>query len=127
MAQQLTCWNCGQSLDDLPRPISRHANCPACYEVVHCCRMCRWYAPGKPGDCDHDRAEPPVEKESANFCDYFSPAFGRGRATDPDRQDEARSKLDSLFGEEAADTPGDGGGHDQDDDLRSKLDDLFKD
>lgn len=122
MAPRLVCWNCGTSLEEIPRPISRHANCPKCYEVLHCCRMCRFYAPGRPGDCDHDRAEPPVEKENANFCEYFAPSFNTWVSAEGQRKEAARSKFDALFGGDDVD-----GGALDPDDPRSKLDDLFDD
>lgn len=132
---EVVCWNCGASLKDIPRPISRHANCPKCFEVLHCCRMCRWYAPGRPADCDHDRADPPVEKESANFCDYFSPIAGAYAEEEGRRKSGAKSKLDSLFGDAGDEGDGAGDGAEStdqdddspDDDVRSRLDDLFKD
>ncbi|MCB1691112.1 MAG: hypothetical protein KDI19_00025 [Pseudomonadales bacterium] len=130
----LTCWNCDASLDDVPRPISRHANCPACFEVLHCCRLCRHYRPGAPGQCDHDLADPPVEKASANFCDFFSPTAGAFNADHDDRRAAARTRAASLFGEDEPEGEGDesdsaGPGVDQDheDSIKSRLDDLFKD
>lgn len=129
----LECWNCGESLKDVPRPISRHANCPSCYEVLHCCRMCKWYAPGRPNDCDHDRADPPVEKESANFCDYFAPTTGTYAQREGERKQQAKSKFAALFDEDQdEDAPADDASVDdaeqaEQDALRSKLDDLFKD
>jgi len=128
VARELGCWNCGKSVADVPLPISRHATCRHCFEVLHCCRMCRHYAPRRPGDCDHDRAEPPVIKESANFCEYFTPVnrFERG-------QDRARGaatdRLSALFGEDDAGDPagGDGGSDRENGGAKSKLDDLFDD
>ncbi|MBO6701994.1 MAG: hypothetical protein JJ921_06615 [Pseudomonadales bacterium] len=102
MTAPLVCWNCGASLDDIPRPISRHANCSKCFEVLHCCRMCRHYMPDKRPYCDHDRAEPPVEKESANFCDYFKPT-NRYSESDASKGDRAKSDLDALFRGETVD------------------------
>ena len=121
----LVCWNCGASLAEIPRPISRHANCPKCYEVVHCCRMCRFYKPGRPGDCDHERAEPPVEKENANFCDYFSPTSGAFASSDGERKDEAKSRFASLFGADDGEDEGDDEAEGSD--PRTKLDGLFDD
>ena len=126
---ELVCWNCGGSLADIPRPISRHANCSTCFEVLHCCRMCRHYEPDKRPYCSHDRAEPPVVKENANFCDYFRPA-NRYVATDAERSDKAKSDLDSLFGyDSVADTESEVAPEaeaDPDDPL-NKLNDLFGD
>jgi len=88
--------------------------------------MCRFYAPGRPQDCEHDRAEPPVEKEGANFCEYFAPALETFQSADGQRKDAAKSKFAALFGEEEAN--GDHEDVDKDpDDPRSKLDDLFDD
>jgi hypothetical protein len=96
---ELSCWNCGETLDDLPRPISRHANCPKCFTEVHCCRMCRHFdVTIRPGQCAEERAEPPLNKEVANFCEWFEPRSGAFSAQRPAREDAARAKLDALFG-----------------------------
>ena len=127
MAVELVCWNCGGSLADIPRPISRHANCSTCFEVLHCCRMCRHYEPDKRPYCSHDRAEAPVVKENANFCDYFRPA-NRFVAANAERSDKARSDLDALFGENGAAGVDPVPVSDIDsDDPRNRLNDLFGD
>jgi hypothetical protein len=120
---ELQCWNCGESLDELPRPITRHMNCPACSEDLHCCRLCRHYAPSAAhyGACDEERAEPPVYKESANFCDYFRPATAAFREQHAAKRDAAQANLDALFGEgEDARAPSEA------DEARRRLDDLFR-
>lgn len=101
----LSCWNCGERLDDVPLPVSRHEYCTQCAEAVHCCRMCIHYDRDVADQCREDRAEPPTDKETANFCDYFSPRFSAGGGTagaesgaGRSRQEEARAKLDALFG-----------------------------
>jgi hypothetical protein len=99
----LQCWNCGQSLADLPKPISRHEHCPKCFEAVHCCRLCRHYRSDASITCLEDRADPPVNKENANFCDWFRPDPGAYSGERQDRSASARSKLDSLFA--ASDEP----------------------
>ncbi len=93
----LLCWNCGASLAEIPLPISRHSNCPKCFEVLHCCRLCRLYKPGRPGDCDHERADPPVIKESANFCDYFRESYNAFSPEDESQQQGAKSEFSALF------------------------------
>ena len=120
MSNELKCWNCGKSVADVPLPISRHANCSHCFEVLHCCRMCRHYDDSAHIKCSHERAEPPVIKESANFCDYFKPT-NRFDAQHRSKSVSARTDLEDLFGDEseAADV--------QTDPPKSKLDDLFDD
>lgn len=127
----LECWSCGASLDDLPRPITRHMNCPECFEDLHCCRMCRNYAPDASITCTDERTDPPVNKENANFCDYFRPTNAY-RAGSRERQAGAKAKLDALFGaggpdDEDAESAGSeaDGGDDKQAEARRRLDDLF--
>ena len=136
MSDELVCWNCGKSIADIPLPISRHASCSACFEMLHNCRMCHFSNLGVVDDCDEDRADPPVIKESANFCEYFKPVSGRFKSETLGKQSAAVSSLNSLFGENEEDeedeneTPGasdlDVGG-DTNDGARSRLNDLFDD
>jgi hypothetical protein len=128
MTRPLVCWNCGKALDDMPLPISRHANCPACFEVVHCCRMCIHFVPTQQGQCDHERADPPVTKETGNFCEYFKPSPNAFEPVSKGRSDSAKTQLADLFGGDNDD--GDGQDSDKpgpDNDSRSRFDDLFKD
>ena len=132
MARELVCWNCGKSIADIPLPISRHANCAHCYEVLRCCRLCRHFNAGVQGQCEHERAEPTVIKESANFCDFFKPAPGRFSRDSTRKQDGARSDFDALFEGTAEDSTGESsqesaGDAVASDELKSKLDDLFGD
>lgn len=119
---ELLCWNCGASLDELPRPITRHMNCPACFEDLHCCRLCRHYLANATFPCAEDRAEPPVHKEGANFCDYFRPSTEAFRPVGKVKHDAAKQRLDALFSDES-----EGAGGDADaDEARRKLEDLFR-
>ena len=94
----LSCWNCGAGLGAIALPIGRHANCPACYAQLHCCKLCQHYDAKRPAQCTEDRAEPPNNKEVANFCDWFAPQGGAGNAVKHDHvAAAARAKLDALF------------------------------
>lgn len=93
----LVCWNCGHGLDDVPRPISRHATCARCFNELHCCRLCRHYDPKRTLQCFEDRADPPLQKENANFCDFFAPQSGAFQVQTSDRSDIAKNELNALF------------------------------
>ncbi|MEE4299892.1 MAG: hypothetical protein V2J24_10665 [Pseudomonadales bacterium] len=136
MTAALCCWNCGVELATLVLPVSRRADCPECRAELHCCRMCRHFDRSRPAQCREDRAEPPTNKEVANFCDWFEPASGLAGVLAP--EDRARARLDALFGGVPAQAGGDAdGGASQDpspdgaDDpdpaanARRRLDDLF--
>ena len=93
----LQCWNCGRSLDDVPRPISRHEHCRDCFEALHSCRLCRYYRTDVNSRCNEERADPPMNKENANFCDFFRPVGGVYSSKRSQRSGMAQSSLDSLF------------------------------
>lgn len=104
--KSLVCWKCGESLKDVPRPITRHSNCPACYAELHCCVMCKSYDSRFPNRCSDERADPPVYKDTANFCEYFKPKPG---AYDPEQDRasrEAKAELQALFGGDGEDGEG---------------------
>ena len=127
---EIVCWNCGASLAEIPRPISRHANCPECFEDLHCCRLCRHFAPRLDDQCEHDRTDPPVHKETANFCDYFRPVSAAYRSVIGTKRDGAKSRLDALFGERADADSGDDseqspGPVSKEEEARARLDALF--
>ena len=124
----VVCWNCGCSLEEVPRPISRHANCPECFEDLHCCRLCVHFTPRLTGQCDDDRADPPVHKESANFCDFFRPLSGAYEDVRGSRRDVARQQLDALFGGDAEETPDDAPttATSKEDKARAALEALFR-
>ena len=131
---ELTCWNCAAAIVDEPLPLSRRASCRSCFAELHCCAMCRHYAPGVPDQCEQEGTEPPANKQVANVCDWFDPAAGRGSARD---EDAARARLDALFGDSAtasnASPADDAAGNARDDEeendpaaaARARLQDLF--
>lgn len=135
MAKPLDCWNCGAPLNDIPRPISRHATCGACFEELHCCRACRHFRPDITGECDEDRADPPVKKEVANFCDWYAPKASAYQHATGDKRDNAKDKLTALFESDTGDVNDGGAEHSgpdlpereltTEDDARAKLDSLF--
>ncbi len=114
----LVCWKCGADLAEVPKPLSRQSECLRCRSPLYVCRMCRHFDPAAPRRCREDRAEPPADKEHANFCDWFEArthAFGAETAQDP----AARDRLEALFGtgaREAEDST----------ETSSPLDDLFR-
>lgn len=99
-SRKLRCWNCGATLDDVPRPIGRHEHCKVCFEALRCCRLCRHFRLDINPQCDEDRADPPVNKENANFCDWFRPTTGVFQSSRTQKSDAAKDQLSGLFGED---------------------------
>jgi len=119
MSDELVCWNCGESISDIPLPISRHANCSRCFEVLYCCRMCINFRPNNHIECDDERTDPPNIKENANFCGFFNPTTDAYDSAS-NNTSSAKSKLNALFDD-------DGNGAEPESDRKTKLDDLFDD
>lgn len=119
MPPELVCWKCGASLQGLPLPLSRLAECPQCRAYQHACRLCRFYDARHARRCREDRADEVRDPEVANFCDWFEPgvvdpAVQSGKST------RFRAVAESLFGA-AAEAPGT-----ETDPARAALDALFK-
>ncbi|NIT67742.1 MAG: hypothetical protein GWM93_13850, partial [Gemmatimonadetes bacterium] len=80
MSVSLSCWKCGHALDDMPMPLGRRDECPACATDLHVCRMCEFYDTSVAKSCREPIAEEVTDKERANFCDYFRGRPGLGAA-----------------------------------------------
>ncbi|GHU69250.1 hypothetical protein FACS189450_01750 [Spirochaetia bacterium] len=95
------CWYCGSSVT-IEEPLGRSLRCDECGKDLRSCRNCRFYLPGSRGDCGESSAEPPLEKETANFCDWFSlnPKYRSptaGQKKDRSKAASAKSAFDDLF------------------------------
>jgi len=90
-----SCYRCGREVGELEQ-VGRRDACLGCGGDLHCCRNCRFYDPGHHNDCREPQAERQVDKEHGNFCDYFS--FAAQSHAAAVHSDEARVKLDALFG-----------------------------
>ena len=98
MSDPFYCWKCGDELVDLLLPMSRREQCKTCHADQHVCNMCLYFQPNLNNQCDEERADPPVEKDRANFCDYFKPASNLRASTKQDKLSAAKAELESLFG-----------------------------
>ena len=74
--------------------VARTEDCPYCSRPLHCCKMCKFYEPKVYNECLEPNADRVVDKEKANFCDYFVLA-GAG-STGPSK-DDLVNIADSLF------------------------------
>lgn len=105
MASQSTnmqCWKCGIELKNLLLPFSRYEECSHCKADLHACVACKNYDPAISDACREDRADFILDKDKANFCDYFRVNTRAYRKQDTSEAAAARAKLAELFGEENA-------------------------
>jgi len=90
----MKCAFCRKTVN-VKEPVSRVETCPNCGRDLRCCRQCKFYDPHAYNDCREVSAERVVDKERANFCDYFVPAGSVRRNVNT--ASEAKRALESLF------------------------------
>ncbi len=75
--------------------------CPGCRAELRCCLNCVAYDAAVAQQCRDRRAEPVLDKDRSNFCEYFQ--FARrtrtGGAPASSREQAARDALKSLLGD----------------------------
>ena len=102
--------------------------CQGCFAPIRCCYMCRSFDVSHRSTCQEDRADPPLEKTNANFCDFFRPGQPARLVPQSWDQSDASAALSALFDEAPAVTDLEGNRTDDgSDDLDQKLKDLFGD
>lgn len=89
------CYHCQNELNLTANAnIPRSETCPKCMSDLRVCKMCSFYDPQSYNECRESSAERIVEKEKANYCDYF-------KINDPDasqtNKDDLFKLADSLF------------------------------
>lgn len=97
MAGRVVCHACSADLE-LEDPIGRSARCPRCGGDLRCCLNCRFHDISSYNDCAEPSAERVLEKDRANFCDYFSAnSEARASGTPSASASDGLSELEKLF------------------------------
>lgn len=94
MTQSINCYSCSKSIPLLTGTIHRSDDCPYCRVSLRCCKMCKFYDAHSYNECKEPVAERIVDKEKANFCDFFSPG---NSAAAIDEKEKAKNAFESLF------------------------------
>lgn len=86
------CFHCKTKLEDSYRP-GRGEGCPKCGSDLKVCLNCRFHDPASYNECRESQAERVVQKDRANFCDFFEFSEGRGSSA----AEDPLKKLRELF------------------------------
>ncbi len=81
--------------------------------------MCRYFDTDVPKQCREDDAEEVMEKDKANFCEWYQPAAGAFDPLRASEADRAKAELAALFGEQEVAKPAE-------DELLKSAEELFK-
>lgn len=103
MSKNYVCWKCGNSINDLPFPLSIRSHCSSCGGDLHVCKLCRFYDKTRANQCQEPIAEAVVTKTRANFCDYFQARPDAYQFKEPGTIQTAQQELGALFGEDLTD------------------------
>lgn len=97
MSEETTgsCWNCGRALSALD--YGRENTCPGCGKSTRVCRNCRFFAPGRANECLEPMVERVVDKQMANYCEYFAPSREAGSGAGPSHDESLRNAAENLF------------------------------
>ncbi len=89
-----SCWNCGAALTALD--YGRADSCRKCGRDTRVCKNCFFYDPVTHNECREPQADRVVDKERANFCDYFR-ARDAGAGAQATSRDSMRAAAEALF------------------------------
>ncbi len=87
------CTFCKNEIEVIDK-VGRQDVCTHCQHDLHCCKQCRFYDQTAYNDCNEPQAERVIDKEKANFCEYF--VFGPDAKVSSEKED-TMSKLEDLF------------------------------
>ena len=91
----MNCFKCKKEIElSLNANIPRGEQCPHCLADLRSCKMCMFYDSKSYNECREPSADRVVDKEKANFCDYYK--IGDGAKIN-DLSDDAAKLADSLF------------------------------
>ncbi|HEY3762844.1 MAG TPA: hypothetical protein VGN23_13955 [Verrucomicrobiae bacterium] len=94
------CHKCGEPWILSGQP-GRGETCMKCRADLRICLNCAHYDRSVAHQCRERRAEPVLEKDLGNFCEYFEFAFREWKPKDNSnsREAAAREQLKKLFGD----------------------------
>lgn len=90
----MNCFHCGKAIIFKER-VGFRDRCASCDRPAHACLNCAFYDPAYNNQCRETQAERIVDKDRANYCEYFGP-----RPAGPPKivaTSDTRAKLDAIF------------------------------
>jgi hypothetical protein len=92
----MNCVFCGEEIQ-IQGVVNRQDTCHHCNRDLRCCKQCKFYDQGAYNECREVSAERIIEKERANFCDYFALRGSKKQGGRVNRARDAKMALEALF------------------------------
>ena len=89
-----SCHRCQYEIVSKDR-IGRPDTCPGCGTDLRCCLNCTFYDTHYANACREPNADPVLDKEAGNFCEFF--VFSEHRQPQPSATAATRARLEALF------------------------------
>lgn len=90
------CPHCGHKVPFMESlPPGRADRCNSCGHDLRCCLACKHYDKTAYNECREPTAERMVNKEKANFCEWYK--FGPGASASGPTKDDLLAKARDLF------------------------------
>jgi hypothetical protein len=93
-----SCYRCQSELVSKDR-IGRRDTCPSCGTDLRCCLNCAFYDTHYANACREPNADPVLDKQAGNFCEFFT--FTELRSQQQAATTDARTRLEALFKKKA--------------------------
>lgn len=91
----MPCYQCSKEVElSVGQKIVRSEECPYCFASLHVCKMCKHYDVHSYNECKEPIAERIVEKDKANYCDYF---ILHDQGSSGDKKDDFLAAANALF------------------------------
>ena len=89
------CHACQAPVEELT--FGRRDECKKCGADLHACLNCRFHDAHVSRECREPQSEPPRDKASANFCEFFEFREGGAPSNEPSEAERAKAAFDALF------------------------------
>ncbi len=90
-----SCWHCGKALTQLD--YGRSDTCQTCGKDTRTCKGCHFYEESSARQCHENQADLVINKEKANFCDYFQPTHSHQTGSSFKTQATLQAAAENLF------------------------------
>ena len=91
----MKCYSCKEEVS-LDGNVARGDECPHCTADLKVCMNCSFYDSNYNNECRETQAERVIDKEKANFCDYFK-IKENNKSIEDNAKEKALEELNKLF------------------------------